>query len=139
MGRLTFTEYFHLLLTGDEPTEQQRFFLDLVLVAIAEHGLMPSNVAARMTLAADPAALQGAVAAGLLGAGPVILGTSGECARLLESEGFHFIALDVDPKRVKEAAAAGEHVVYGDAARREVLIAAGLLTALLWAIQSPSV
>jgi citrate synthase len=86
MGRLTFTEYFHLLLTGDEPTEQQRFFLDLVLVAIAEHGLMPSNVAARMTLAADPAGLQGAVAAGLLGAGPVILGTSGECARLLESD-----------------------------------------------------
>jgi citrate synthase len=86
MGRLTFTEYFHLLLTGDEPAEQQRFFLDLVLVAIAEHGLMPSNVAARMTLAADPAALQGAVAAGLLGAGPVILGTSGECARLLESD-----------------------------------------------------
>jgi citrate synthase len=86
MGRLTFTEYFHLLLTGDEPTEQQRFFLDLVLVAIAEHGLMPSNVAARMTLAADPAALQGAVAAGLLGAGPVILGTSGECAHLLESD-----------------------------------------------------
>jgi citrate synthase len=85
MGHLTFTEYFHLLLTGDEPTEQQRFFLDLVLVAIAEHGLMPSNVAARMTLAADPAALQGAVAAGLLGAGPVLLGTSGECARLLES------------------------------------------------------
>jgi len=86
MGRLTFTEYFHLLLTGDEPTPQQRFFLDLALVAIAEHGLMPSNVAARMTLAADPAALQGAVAAGLLGAGPVILGTSGECARLLESD-----------------------------------------------------
>ena len=86
MGRLTFTEYFHLLLTGDEPTEQQCFFLDLVLVAIAEHGLMPSNVAARMTLAADPAALQGAVAAGLLGAGPVILGTSGDCARLLESD-----------------------------------------------------
>jgi citrate synthase len=86
MGRLTFTEYFHVLLTGDEPTEQQRFFLDLVLIAIAEHGLMPSNVAARMTLAADPAALQGAVAAGLLGAGPVILGTSGECARLLESD-----------------------------------------------------
>jgi citrate synthase len=86
MGRLTLTEYFHLLLTGDEPTEEQRFFLDLVLVAIAEHGLMPSNVAARMTLAADPGALQGAVAAGLLGAGPVILGTAGECARRLEAD-----------------------------------------------------
>jgi citrate synthase len=83
IGRLSFTEYFHLLLTGDEPTEEQRYFLDALLVAIAEHGLMPSNVAARMTLAADPESLQGAVAAGILGAGPVVLGTAEECARLL--------------------------------------------------------
>ena len=84
MGRLSFTEYFHLLLTGREPTDEQRFFLDLLLVAIAEHGMMPTNVAARMTLAADPGSLQGAVAAGILGCGPVILGTAGVCARLLE-------------------------------------------------------
>ena len=83
MGRVSFTEYFHLLLTGEEPTDDQRFFLDLLLVAIAEHGMMPTNVAARMTLAADPGSLQGAVAAGILGCGPVILGTSEECARLL--------------------------------------------------------
>ena len=86
MGRLTFTEYFHLLLTGEEPTEEQRFFLDLLLVSIAEHGMMPTNVAARMTLAADPGSLQAAVAAGILGAGPVVLGTSEECARLLADE-----------------------------------------------------
>jgi citrate synthase len=85
MGRLTFTEYFHLLLTGREPTEDQRFFLDLLLVAIAEHGMMPTNVAARMTLAADPGSLHGAVAAGILGCGPVILGTAEPCARLLEA------------------------------------------------------
>jgi citrate synthase len=84
MGRLSFTEYVHLLLTGREPTEEQRFFLDLVLVAIAEHGMMPTNVAARMTLAADPESLQGAVAAGILGVGPVIVGAAAECARLLE-------------------------------------------------------
>ena len=84
MGRLGFTEYFHLLLTGAEPTEEQRYFLDLLLVAIAEHGMMPTNVAARMTLAADPGSLQGAVAAGILGCGPVLLGTAEECARLLE-------------------------------------------------------
>ena len=83
MGRLSFTEYFHLLLCGEEPTEEQRYFLDLLLVAIAEHGMMPTNVAARMTLAADPGSLQGAVAAGILGCGPVILGTSEACARLL--------------------------------------------------------
>jgi citrate synthase len=84
MGTVTFTEYFHLLLTGREPTEDERFFLDLLLVAIAEHGMMPSNVAARMTLAADPGSLHGAVAAGILGCGPVVLGTSEACARLLE-------------------------------------------------------
>ena len=83
MGRVSFTEYFHLLLTGREPTENQRFFLDLLLVSIAEHGMMPSNVAARMTLAADPESLQGAVAAGILGCGPIVLGTSESCARLL--------------------------------------------------------
>ena len=84
MGRMSFTEYFHLLLTGSEPTEDQRFFLDVLLVAIAEHGLMPSNVAARITLAANPGSLEGAVAAGILGAGPVVLGASESCAHLLE-------------------------------------------------------
>jgi citrate synthase len=86
MGTLSFSEYFHLLLTGCEPTEEQRFFLDVVLVSIAEHGMMPTNVAARMTLAADPEALQAAVAAGILGVGPVIVGTAADCARLLESD-----------------------------------------------------
>jgi citrate synthase len=85
MGRVSFTEYFHLLLTGREPTQEQRYFLDVLLVAIAEHGLMPTNVAARMTLAADPGSLQGAVAAGILGCGEVVLGTSEACARLLEA------------------------------------------------------
>ncbi len=103
MGRLSFTEYFHLLVTGEEPTEEQRFFLDLLLVAISEHGLMPTNVAARMTLAADPGSLQGAVAAGILGAGPVLLGTSEECARLLAAGG--------DPKEiVREHREAGRKV-----------------------------
>jgi citrate synthase len=87
MGNVSFTEYFHLLLTGEEATDEQRFFLDLLLVAIAEHGMMPTNVAARMTLAADPGSLHGAVAAGILGCGPVILGTADECAKLLSQEG----------------------------------------------------
>ena len=85
MGAVSFTEYFHLLLTGREASDDERFFLDLLLVSIAEHGMMPSNVVARMTLAADPGSLHGAVAAGILGAGPVLLGTSEACARLLEA------------------------------------------------------
>jgi CPA2 family monovalent cation:H+ antiporter-2 len=54
-------------------------------------------------------------------------GRSGQnLSRFLEQEGIAFIALDVDPHRVKAAAVAGESVVYGDAGRREVLMAAGL-------------
>lgn len=76
MGHISFTEYFFLLTTGRKPTADQTFFLDLLLVSIAEHGLVPTNQAARMTYAADPDFLQGAVAAGLLGCGKVILGTT---------------------------------------------------------------
>jgi citrate synthase len=76
VGRLSFTEHFWLLLTGTAPSTMQRRILDATLVAIAEHGLVPSVVAARMTLAAAPEALQGAVAAGILGCGSVVLGSS---------------------------------------------------------------
>jgi citrate synthase len=112
MGRLSFTEYFHLLLTGREPTDDQRFFLDLLLVAIAEHGMMPTNIAARMTLAADPGSLHGAVAAGILGCGPVILGTSESCARLLE-EAQEKVAAGGDPAAVAEGMATAVHASGG--------------------------
>ncbi|MFA5241923.1 MAG: monovalent cation:proton antiporter-2 (CPA2) family protein [Sulfuricella sp.] len=54
-------------------------------------------------------------------------GRSGQnLSRFLELEEIPFFALDLDPQRVRAAAAAGENVVYGDASRREVLMAAGL-------------
>jgi CPA2 family monovalent cation:H+ antiporter-2 len=57
-------------------------------------------------------------------------GRSGQAlSRFLTRENFRFIALDLDPRRVHEAAAAGESVVYGDASKREVLQAAGLMRA----------
>jgi len=62
-------------------------------------------------------------------------GRSGQnLARFLEQENIPFIALDNDPQRIREAMAAGESVVFGDAARREVLIAAGLMRARALAI-----
>jgi citrate synthase len=76
IGRINFTDYFWLLLTGDLPSPAQRTVLDATLVAIAEHGLVPSVQASRITLAASPEALQGAVAAGILGCGSVVLGSS---------------------------------------------------------------
>jgi len=66
IGHTSFTAYFWLLLTGAEPKPAQLAVLDATLVAIAEHGFVPSIQAARMTLAAAPDALQGAVAAGIL-------------------------------------------------------------------------
>lgn len=50
-------------------------------------------------------------------------------ARFLGQEGINYIALDLDPDRVREAAAGGESVVFGDAGRKEALIAAGLMRA----------
>ncbi len=47
-------------------------------------------------------------------------------ARFLAEEGVQSIALDLDPDRVREAAAGGESVVFGDAGRKEALLAAGL-------------
>src|SRR3978361_2261016 len=76
IGHVSLTEFFCLLLTGQPPTDTQRLLLDASLVAISEHGLVPSIQAARMTYAAAPEALQGAVAAGLLGCGSVVLGSS---------------------------------------------------------------
>jgi monovalent cation:H+ antiporter-2, CPA2 family len=50
-------------------------------------------------------------------------------ARLLDAEGVRYVALDLDPERVREAAAAGDTVVFADSSRREALIAAGIMRA----------
>ena len=84
IGRITFTDHVWLLVTGELPNEAQRRVLDATLVAIAEHGLVPSVQVSRMTLAAAPEALQGAVAAGILGCGSVILGASETAGQLLQ-------------------------------------------------------
>ncbi len=83
IGQYSFTAYFLFLLTGEMPSEKLIKAADATLIAIAEHGLVPSVQAARMTLAAAPDAMQGAVAAGLLGCGTVILGASETAGHLL--------------------------------------------------------
>jgi citrate synthase len=114
MGSASFTEFFFLLATGRMPNPEQRFFLDLSLVAIAEHGLTPSVQAARMTYDADPSALQGAVAAGILGCGTVVLGTA-DLARALIDEVLARIDAGVSPNQAvdqiaRERRAAGRPV-----------------------------
>jgi citrate synthase len=84
IGKVSFTDYFFLLVTGAMPGPAASRVLDATLVAIAEHGLVPSVQASRMTYAAAPDALQGAVAAGILGCGSVILGASETAGRLFD-------------------------------------------------------
>ena len=83
IGQISFTEHFWLLLAGTMPSAAQRRVLDATLVAIAEHGLVPSVQVSRMTLAAAQEALQGAVAAGILGCGSVVLGSSEAAGQFL--------------------------------------------------------
>jgi citrate synthase len=83
IGQVSFSDHVWLLITGQLPTAAQRAVLDATLVAISEHGLVPSVQVSRMTLAAAPEALQGAVAAGILGCGSVILGAADAAGLLL--------------------------------------------------------
>ena len=82
IGKLSFVEHFYLLLTGRMPSAGEASVVNAALVAITEHGLVPSVQAARMTYAAAPEAMQGAVAAGILGCGSVVLGSSELAGRL---------------------------------------------------------
>lgn len=112
LGTISFTDHLWLLVTGQLPTPAQRRILDATLVAIAEHGLVPSVQASRMTLAAAPEALQGAVAAGILGCGSVVLGSS-EAAGSLYSQ----IAALIDGGAALDAAVAKIVGDYGAAKR----------------------
>jgi citrate synthase len=104
IGCIGFTDHFWLLLTGTLPTAAQRRILDATLVAIAEHGLVPSVQVARMTLAAAPEALQGAVAAGILGCGSVVLGST-------EAAGQFFATIAARTAAGEAAAQAAKTVV----------------------------
>lgn len=82
IGKISFVDHFFLLLNGRMPNPGESAVLNATLVAIAEHGLVPSVQAARMTFAAAPDAMQGAVAAGILGCGSVVLGASETAGRM---------------------------------------------------------
>ncbi len=85
IGHLSFTDYIMFHFFGQEPTPLQRTVVDAVLVCIMEHGMTPSAVASRVTYLGAPESLQGAVAAGLLGAGSRFVGTADEAAVLLKT------------------------------------------------------
>jgi len=101
IGKMSFTEMFLFHLLGVAPTRAQVTITDAVLVAIMEHGLVPSAIASRLTLLGAPESYQGAIAAGLLGVGNRFAGTASECARLLDE-----IVAAAEPERAAVAAKA---------------------------------
>jgi citrate synthase len=76
VGKISFTEMTWLMLMGRMPTAPETRMIDALLVVLVEHGMVSSVVSARLTYDTAPEALQGAVAASLLGAGSVHLGSS---------------------------------------------------------------
>jgi citrate synthase len=83
MGQVTFTEMAFFLTAARMPTAGETRLFDAALVALADHGLTPSALAARLTWTGATESLQGAVASGLLGAGNVFLGVVDDTARFL--------------------------------------------------------
>ena len=83
IGRTSFAAMLHLLTIGTMPERSVESMIDAMLVTVAEHGLTPSAITARLTHHGAPDSLQGAVAAGLLGAGPALLGTAEQAARMV--------------------------------------------------------
>src|SRR5690348_6665517 len=116
MGQVSFGELAFWLVTLRRPTPSETRVFEAVLVALADHGLTPTAIAARLTYLSAPDSLQGAMAAGLLGGGSRFLGVTEDCGRFLHEvlaglngtlpsgdEGWDAVALAA----VREAKAAG--------------------------------
>src|SRR5829696_6919573 len=83
MGKVTLSELAFLVVQRRMPSAEAPRLVDAVLVSLADHGLTPTVLAARLTYTGAPESLQGAVAAGLLGAGSVFLGVVEDTAAFL--------------------------------------------------------
>ena len=121
MGSVGLAELAYWLVTLRRPTPGELRVLEAVLVALADHGFTPTAIAARLTYLSAPDALQGAVAAGLLGGGSRFLGVTEDCgtflAKVLERHTAEIPSVDdtagwdeLGRVAVREAREAGSYV-----------------------------
>src|SRR5262245_36348027 len=83
MGKVGFAELAFWLVAMRRPSPGELRLFESVLVALADHGLTPTVLAARLTLTGAPESVQGALAAGLLGGGSRFLGVTEDAGRFL--------------------------------------------------------
>lgn len=86
IGKIDAGEMFYLEVVGRLPDPVEARLMNALIVSLTEHGMVPSVVAARLTLLGAPESLQGAVAGGLLGVGDRFLGPAGNVAQMLQRE-----------------------------------------------------
>jgi len=103
IGKFDFVDMIFFTTLARMPTPREKVMVNALLVTTADHGITPSSLAARLTYAGAPEALQGAVAAGLLGAGSVFLGTMQNAAEML-NEGAKDLRADASDVEVMQAA-----------------------------------
>jgi citrate synthase len=84
IGKVDFASMIFLELTGKLPSQGEARLMNAALVSLTEHGMTGSSIATRLTYLAAPSSVQGAIAAGILGAGDVFLGTVENCGRILQ-------------------------------------------------------
>jgi citrate synthase len=84
MGQWTFPELSYAALTdGRRPSAQQVRMIDVLLTTFMDHGVTPSSLVTRLTLLGAPESMQGAIAAGISGAGSRYLGTMQSAGEML--------------------------------------------------------
>lgn len=85
LGKVSLGDMAFLEMMDRVPTERESVMFNTISVALVEHGMTPSAIAARLTLAGAPEAMQAAVAAGLNGLGSVFVGSMETAAKILQT------------------------------------------------------
>ncbi|MBK8063332.1 MAG: citryl-CoA lyase [Betaproteobacteria bacterium] len=114
LGHLNLGDMGFLEIKGRLPDARESKMFNAMTVCLAEHGITPSAIVARMTYMGAPEALQAAVAAGLCGLGSVFVGSTETCARMLAE------ALP-DPKAQADLPALAQKIVADFRARKQIV------------------